>query len=245
PVAAALVDARGAADGDRRGDVVDGDAGGVLGDPAILVPDLALDRADTVVGRRAGGAAGRAESAVAGAAVEGVLEAGRGVGQGRVERADQRQVERAALVDRASVAEGRRGRDVVDGDVGAVRARTEVLVADLALDLDGAVVGRRAGTSVGAAPGRPGRAVIAAEPVLEAGGGVGQGRVELASQRQVDRKSVVDRAVVAERGRGRDVVDGDGRRVAAEAVVLVEDAALDDLAWRLVFEGAGCASVSV
>ena len=82
------------------------------------------------------------EGAVARAvtAVEGVGEAGRGVDRRGIERQRQAQVERAALVDRAVVAEGRGGRHVVDRDRARVLGDPVVLVADLALDRASAVV---------------------------------------------------------------------------------------------------------
>ena len=54
-----------------------------------------------------------------------------------------------ALVDRGRRIEGRGRGDVVDGDAVAVAARATVVVADLALDAAGAVVGRRAGVGAG------------------------------------------------------------------------------------------------
>src|SRR5204862_300148 len=93
---------------------------------------------------------------------------------------------------------------------------------------------------VGADVGQLERAVVVeVVAVLEAGQGVSRRRVELAAERDRGRAVLGHGAGVAERGRGRDVVEGDGRRVAAEAVVLVEDAALDDRARGPVVEGAG------
>src|SRR5919197_6633265 len=69
---------------DDRVHVVHGHAGGVLADAAVLVLDLALDRADAVVGRRAGRARRAAVGAVAGAAIERILEARARVGRGRI-----------------------------------------------------------------------------------------------------------------------------------------------------------------
>src|SRR5207248_4565927 len=118
---------------DDRVHVVDGDAARVLADPAVLVPDFALDGADAVVGRGARRAGGRAERAVAGAiaAVERVLEAGGSVGAGRVARAAQEEVEVGALADRPVAGEGRGRRDVVDVDVERLRVEGAVLVGHL------------------------------------------------------------------------------------------------------------------
>src|SRR5439155_24790053 len=65
-----------------RRHVVDGHRGRVLGEAAVLVADLALDRPAAVIRGRAARAPRAAEGAVAGAgaAVERVREAGRGVG---------------------------------------------------------------------------------------------------------------------------------------------------------------------
>src|SRR5207237_9510867 len=89
-----------------RVDVVHGHAGRVLADAAVLVVDLALHRADAVVGRGAGGRGGPAVGAVARAAVERVLEARARVGAGGVARAREEEVEVRAFADRAVVREG-------------------------------------------------------------------------------------------------------------------------------------------
>src|SRR5205085_4044702 len=60
--------------GDGRVHVLHGHAGRVLADTAVLVLDLALHRADAVVGSRARRARRAAVRAVARAAVEGELE---------------------------------------------------------------------------------------------------------------------------------------------------------------------------
>src|SRR5207244_7688275 len=108
-------------------------------------------------------------------AAEGVLEAVRGVVRGRVARVGQGEGDVRALVDRAAGVEGRARGDVVDGHVGRVGGDAEVLVADLALDVAGAVVVGRAAGARGRAPEAPAGAVVAAEAVLGAGRGVDRG----------------------------------------------------------------------
>src|SRR5207244_2054374 len=102
-LARALVGARGHA----RRHVVDRDRLRVLADAAVLVADLALDGAAAVVAGRAARGARATEGAVAGAAVEGIREAGRGVRARRVARARQRERDRIALVDVARRVERR------------------------------------------------------------------------------------------------------------------------------------------
>src|SRR5207249_1931276 len=105
-VALALVRALVGRRRDDRVHVVYGDAGRVLADAAVLVLDLPLHRPHAVVGRRARRARRAAEGAVARAAVEGVLEAGRGVGAGRVVLAGREEGDVGALVHRPFVREG-------------------------------------------------------------------------------------------------------------------------------------------
>src|SRR5205823_13869308 len=122
---------------------------------------------------RAAGARGRALDVHAAVPVsaEAVLEAGRGVDRGRVARVGQREADVRALVDRAAGVEGRARGDVVDGHVGRVGGDAEVLVADLALDVAGAVVVGRAAGARGGAPQAPAGAAGAAGAVLVAGRG--------------------------------------------------------------------------
>src|SRR5206468_9383888 len=80
-----------------RCDVADRHDRVVLGDPPVLVLELALHRATSVVVRRASRAAGSTVRAVARATVEGVVEAGGHVGGARISRASEREVDPAAF----------------------------------------------------------------------------------------------------------------------------------------------------
>src|SRR5204862_4128269 len=109
------------------------DQGGVLGDSAVRVADLALDGPAAVVVRRAAGGARGTEGAVPGAtaAVEGIAEAGGRVRGARIVGTGQREADRASLVDRGRAVEGRRRRDVADGDGGGTRRRSRARGGDL------------------------------------------------------------------------------------------------------------------
>src|SRR5439155_1293735 len=117
--------------------------------------------------------------------------------------------------------------DVVDGHVGRVAGDAAVLVAELALDVAGAVVVGRATGARGRAPSAPGGAVVAAEAVLEAGRGVDRGRVGGAGQREVDVGALVAGAVVVEGRRRGDVVAGFPYPAPCRSAVLVAELALD------------------
>src|SRR5204863_483570 len=211
------------------------------GDAAVLVAELALDVAGAVVVGRAAGARGRAPDAPGGAVVaaEAVLEAGRGVDRGRVGGAGQREVDVGALVAGAVVVEGRRRGDVVDGHVGRVAGDAAVLVAELALDVAGAVVVGRAAGARGRAPGAPGGAVVAAEAVLEAGRGVDRGRVGGAGQREVDVGALVAGAVDRKSTRLNSGLVENSYAVGCVAKVIVADLALDVAGAVVVGRAAG------
>src|SRR5439155_13173148 len=146
------------------------------------------------------------------AAIEGVGEAGRGIGRGGVGQGGQGQRDRAALVDRGRG--GKRGRrsDVGDRHRGGVFGDPAVFVLDLALHRAAAVVGGRAARAVRAAEDAVARPLAAIEGVLESGRGVGRGGIARGGQGERDGAALVDRGRGVERRRGGDVRHGQGER---------------------------------
>src|SRR5439155_974166 len=212
--ARALVRALVGGRGDRGSDVVDRHGCRVLAEAAVLVDDPGAHREAAVVGEGAARRGARAAAGVSrggqrdvGAAI-GVVEAGGGVGRGRMARGGQGERDRAALVDRGGGGERRRGGDVGDGYRGRVFGERAVFVLELALHRAAAVVGGRAARAARAAEDAVARAVAAIERVLESGRGVGRGGCAGGGQGERDGAARVDRGRGVERRRGGDVGDG-------------------------------------
>src|SRR5439155_2007 len=229
--ARALVGALVGGRGDRRRDVVDRDQGAVVGVPAVLIQDPPTHGvgARTVgvaaAGRRARAGRGVGRAQLAARAVEGVVEAGAGVGSRRIERAAEADRRRAGLVYWAVIAKRGCSRVVVHDALPILVGVPAVLVEDprahgvgaRAVGVAAAGRGGRAGGGVGRAQ----QAARAVEGVVEAGAGVGARGIERAAEADRSRATLVDRAVARERRRGRDVRDGDVEARAAGVKVLV------------------------